>query len=973
MVSAVAIHWSLVLIRLALCVALLCAGLSAADDYEGRTVSAILFDPPLGLSVELPLSIGQPYRASAVRESLQNLYSTGEYTDISVDVQVLEAGLQVTFVTQPTYFLGHIEVEGIPEPPNGGQLASATKLQLGAEFVDQDVSRAVESLRDLLRRNGFYEVSIVAEVRRNAATHQANLRFAIDAGPRARFDGVEVTGTPVRTPEKITWSTGWKPLRGMLPWRTFTEARLQSGLENIRAWYQKNNRLTATAALARLDYRQDTNRVTPNIRIEAGPALRVRLHGAKMSGARLRALLPIYQERTVDDELLNEGRRNLVGYFQSRGYFEAGASFDTEREANGDQLIEYQVDRGQRHRLAVLRFEGNRYFDDMTLRERMYLLPATVFRYRFGRYSREYLEKDLGAIRELYRSNGFRDVAVTAREEDDYKGRADEIAVFIEIREGPQSFVSKLEIEGAGPLAEVRLREILHSTEGQPYSEASVASDRDAALEYFFNNGYPNARFEFTVTSDAEPNRFALRFRIEPGARETVRGVLVSGLRETRESVVRSRIALGAGDPLSQGLITESQRRLYDLGIFARVNSALQNPEGVEDSKYVVYSLEEARRYAVNVGLGAEIARIGGGTTTLDSPAGTTGFSPRVSLGVSRLNVFGLGHTLSLQTRVSTLQQRALVSYIAPRIGGNPKLTLQVSGLFDISKDVRTFSARREEGSAQLSRRLSKASTSQFRFTFRRVNILGTPLVTPELIPLLSQPVRVGLLGASFVQDRRDDPTDAHRGVYNTVDVSLASKVLGSQTAFGRVVARNATYYRLTRGLTLARATYFGLIERYAGLEDIPLAERFFSGGSSSQRAFPDNQAGPRDLKTGFPVGGNALLVNNVELRFPLIGENIGGVLFNDLGNVYSDVSKISLRWNQKGLGDFDYAVQSFGFGVRYRTPIGPVRVDLSLSPNSPRFFGFQGTRDQLLFGGGSAVVQRISVFQFHFSLGQAF
>jgi outer membrane protein insertion porin family len=91
------------------------------------------------------------------------------------------------------------------------------------------------------------------------------------------------------------------------------------------------------------------------------------------------------------------------------------------------------------------------------------------------------------------------------------------------------------------------------------------------------------------------------------------------------------------------------------------------------------------------------------------------------------------------------------------------------------------------------------------------------------------------------------------------------------------------------------------------------------------------------------------------------------------MGNVYTSLSNISLRWGQHGLQDFDYAVQSFGYGIRYKTPVGPVRVDLSLSPNSPHFFGFQGTREELLFGGGRQVVQRINVFQFHFSLGQAF
>ncbi len=167
------------------------------------------------------------------------------------------------------------------------------------------------------------------------------------------------------------------------------------------------------------------------------------------------------------------------------------------------------------------------------------------------------------------------------------------------------------------------------------------------------------------------------------------------------------------------------------------------------------------------------------------------------------------------------------------------------------------------------------------------------------------------------------------------------------------------------------------------GLAEIPLAERFFGGGAFSNRAFPEFQAGPRDLETGFPIGGNALFVNTVELRFPLIGENLGGVLFNDFGNVYSSMDKISLRFRQRNLKDFDYAVHSFGFGIRYRTPIGPVRADFSLSPNSPRFHGCKGSVDELLYCGVPnpppgvspvpLVTQRINVFQFHFSLGQAF
>ena len=225
----------------------------------------------------------------------------------------------------------------------------------------------------------------------------------------------------------------------------------------------------------------------------------------------------------------------------------------------------------------------------------------------------------------------------------------------------------------------------------------------------------------------------------------------------------------------------------------------------------------------------------------------------------------------------------------------------------------------------------------------------------------------------SFLQDRRDDPTNSTRGYYNSVDVGYAAKEFGSETDFTRIIVRNSTYHRIGKDLVIARTLQFGYIQRLGGLPEIPLAERFFSGGASTMRAFPDNQAGPRDTMTGFPLGGNALLFNQTELRFPLVGDNIGGVLFHDAGNVFDDIRDITVRFRQRNLQDFNYMVQAVGFGIRYRTPVGPVRLDLSFSPNSPRFFGFKGTLDQLLANQGTAVNQRINVFQFHFSLGQTF
>jgi outer membrane protein assembly factor BamA len=270
------------------------------------------------------------------------------------------------------------------------------------------------------------------------------------------------------------------------------------------------------------------------------------------------------------------------------------------------------------------------------------------------------------------------------------------------------------------------------------------------------------------------------------------------------------------------------------------------------------------------------------------------------------------------------------------------------------------------------------------------------------LVPALLQPVRIGIFSTNLVQDRRNDPSDTRRGIFNTLDMGIATRVLGGQRTFLRTLGRNATYHPLTRNVVLARQTTVGLLFPFAipaGLsrtEAVPLPERFFGGGSTSHRGFPDNQAGPRDIgvpasaeapatqPTGFPLGGNALLFNNVELRFPLIGENIRGVLFHDAGNVYSNISNISFRQRQRNAKDFDYMVHAVGFGIRYKTPIGPVRADLAYSINPPSYVGFKGTINELLQCNPNlpqeqlpavcrGAQQNVSHFQFFFSIGQTF
>jgi outer membrane protein insertion porin family len=960
----------------------------APSSFEGQIIRSIRFDPPnQPLPADeferlLPLHSGSPLRSEDVKAALQKIYETGRFSDASIDAEPRPDGVDLRISTELTYFVGGVTVDGAANPPSRAQLLAASMLELGTHFDANQMGQAVANMQERLRANGLYGASIQYHLSPNPSTEEMGIDFDLDPGPRARFDGVNVEGKFARTRESVIRATRWR--RGFwglqFPgWRPATETTVQSGVNRLRRSFQQYDRLLARVTLDRLDYHDKTNTVTPTLQIDNGPLIKVQTTGTKVSERRLRQIIPIYEERTVDRGLLLEGTRNLTDYFQAKGYFDVTVDFtDTTNDADV-RVIDYSIVRNDRHRLVRIEFSGNRFFDNATLKERLTTREAGKLRYRNGRFSQRMRDDDRDAIRDLYRSNGFRDVVVDARTIDDYMGAKDAIGLRFEIHEGEQWFVESLDIQGTSAEDADRLGKMVQSMPGQAFSDAGVAGDRDTVLAYYSDDGYPGVTFDWHQMPGTGDHRVRLTYVVHPGERQFVRDVLMRGLEHTRPSLVNSRLQIHAGDPVSQSKISATQEKLYDLGIFAKADAALQNPEGVEERKYVLFQVEEANKYSLTAGVGAQIARIGTGITNFDAPAGQTGFSPRLSLGLSRLNLFGLAHTASIQTLISTIEQRAIASYIIPQFINNENLTLTLSGLFDNSYDVRTFRSRRAEASVQVAQRVSKTNTLQYRFSFRK-SIISDLKISPGLVPLLAQPVRVGLLSTSYIYDRRDNSTDTHRGILNTVDVGISLAAFSSQTDYTRLIFRNSTYHPIGKDIVLARTLQFGHINRIGGLPEIPLAERFFSGGASTQRAFPDNQAGPRDLETGFPLGGTAFLFHSTELRFPLFGDNLGGVLFHDMGNVYSDLSSLSFRFRQRDVTDFNYTVHAFGFGIRYKTPVGPLRIDLSFSPDPPRFDGFAGNTQQLIdctsvtsTSPCQVTHQIISHFQFHFSLGQTF
>ncbi len=932
-----------------------------------------------------------------VGNAIDRMFATGRYKDIQVEAQPAEGGVIVRFVTTEQWFVGHVGAEGkIKSPPDRGTVISSAQLDLGKPFTDDSLAAAKTNLKRIFERNGLYEAKVQPDLRRDPKAQQIHITFVVNAGKRARYGKPVISGNP-KLPEKtIVKATGWN--RWIIGGgKEMSQERTRRGITGILKKYQKDDRLMATVQIDSMKYDPETRKVEPNLKIEGGPKVKLEAVETKVSSGKLKKYVPIYEERHADRDLLVEGARNLRDYFQTQGYYEVNVDFREKQKSADETVIEYVISRGQRYKIVEVLIQGNRYFDTDTIRERMFLEPATLLR-RHGRYSEAFRKKDEENIANLYRSNGFRDIKVVSTLERDYKGKTGQIAVNFRIEEGPQWFIDRLELNGVAQLEREVILARLASSEGQPFSETEIAADRSTVLTYYYTNGFADADFQYSFEPSGQPQRVTLVYNITEGTRQWVRDVLISGLRTTKPRLVKQSLTLKPDDPLSPLALTAGQQRLYDLGVFARVNTAVQNREGLTDRKYALYDLEEANRYRLSLGFGAELARIGGTTASVDQAVGGTGFSPRASMEVSRMNFLGLGHVLTLRGVYSRLQKRGSFSYLAPRFRNVEGRNVTFTTLYDNSREVRTFQSKRQEASVQVAQQLSKPTTALLRFAYRRVS--ATNVVIPTLlVPALLQPVRIGILSANLVQDRRDDPAETRRGIFNTMDFGVATRYFGSQRSFIRGLGRNATYHRLTRNVVLARELTIGIIRPFsvpAGVEpenSIPLPERFFGGGSTSHRGFPENQAGPRDIgesagagapatePTGFPLGGNALLFHMTELRFPLLGENIRGVLFHDAGNVYRGIGDISFRYKQRDDRDFNYMVHATGVGLRYKTPVGPIRVDLAYSMNPPRFVGFKGTTADLLNCNPGAppagvcvgVPQRISRFQFFFSIGQTF
>ncbi len=666
-----------------------------------------------------------------------------------------------------------------------------------------------------------------------------------------------------------------------------------------------------------------------------GPIVKVLVEGAKMGPERIKHVIPIFEEGTVDEDLLNEGNRRVRDYYQRLGYFDVKVVHERKSEGSEQVVIVYRVSLGPRRRVQKVSVAGNHYFDSATLKDLLSVHAADTLD-RHGAYSQALVNSDLSALETVYQNNGFSQVKIkpeTSTPETSLvdasaptapaaAGRAGTqsktapLAVVYRIEEGPQMRVGSVRLDGNDHVDAGKLTPLLNTTAGQLFSPRDLAGDRNALLTDYMSRGFLQAQVDVTPqVEQADPGKTDAVFHITEGEQIFVRNVLLTGLHYTRPSTVARAITLHPGDPLDQSALLDTQRNFYDLALFSEVDTAVENPTGGETYKTILLQATEARRWALTYGFGFEAqtgqpqyncAGPNAGHVSCN-PNGKTGVSPRVIGSLTRNNLFGREHSASVQGNYGLLEQKINLLYQIPHFQGDKNFGLDFSAGYANSLDVTTYVASRLQGGIRWTEhfnapgsRISKANTFAYELNFRRVKVEASSLqVAPGEIAALSTAVRVGGPSFTWIRDTRDSALDARRGTYTSFQEFLSHQSFGAQADFNRIDVTNSSYYAFDKGrFVLARNTRYGQ-ERAFGTPSerlIPLPERLYAGGPTSLRGFPQNAAGPRDPETGYPVGGAGALDNSTELRLPptplpWLGDSLSLVLFHDMGNIFTNAS----------------------------------------------------------------------------------
>jgi outer membrane protein assembly complex protein YaeT len=826
------------------------------------------------LRAYVTLEQGKPLSATEVRRSVELLVATGELEDVVVDSLPEAGGVAVVFRPIAAPRMTDLQLRG-DRVIGAKQVRLLTRLRWDELLWQSRIDEAARDVAVELGRRGYLEARVTGVVQR--APSGAAAVFEVHAGPLARVEDLGIDGAPPETRPALLVHA--RPRRG----EAWSGEAAQRAAEQMRRVLVERSRWRAQVEPREL-YDPKTASVKLRFVVDAGPRVSIGYRGTRPGADQRRALERVVRQGGARAEALDEALDQLEQELHAHGHRSPSLRYVEERTPPDRLEIVYEVDAGAPAQVASLRVLG---VDELDFElPRLETQPFTPLR-------DDRLERDAAALRRTLYELGF----ASARVEVDVPDGGGELPVVFRAEPGPKASVAEVEL--AVPTDSDVTPPALLTQAGAVYRVSSIARDKAALLGAWHEQGYPRAEVEPRLEWSDDRRAVKVLFEIAPGARARIGEIVIAGLRQTRPEIVRRELGLQSGDPYSPARLLEAQRRLQGLGIFERV-SVRELLSGSGETLPVVIEVREASRAAVAYGLGyAERDLLRG------------------SVEVTVRNLMGMDRSLSTFARVSFRGSRLVATYREPRLLGRKQELFTT--VFREEQERDGFDFVRRGGQLQGARSLSSRLTLITRLTYQQTDVFNVTVPLDEIDRQFRSSTFAGP-SSSIVFDTRDDPLDPKRGRFLSADLALSDRLIGGDS-FARSFLQAASFSPLRPRLVLALQGRLGLGRTFREEPPrLPLPDRFFAGGDYSLRGFKTDFVGP--LEPGadgelHPTGGNALLLGSVELRWSASPRlEIAG--FSDFGNVYPLASDLDLRDLRS----------SVGVGLRYKSSIGPIRLD---------------------------------------------
>jgi outer membrane protein assembly factor BamA len=962
------------------------AGAQAPDLRAeiGRPVRAVTIaaagrpidDPTLPPLIDT--KVGAPLDVSQVRSTLRTLVALDRFDDITVRTEPLADGVALVYDVKPSRRVHRIEYRG-DRGLSVRQLRGALHERFGNQHTTAERAGEMAAfLADTLRQRGYLDAQVTWRLEADPHPELATLVFDVSAGSRFTLGEITLEGEPLGGPDRLRSRLRLKPGTAWQEHETRDRAERE-----VRRW-RESGRYQAHIDL--FPQRRPGQPIV-DLRVDAqpGPQIELVFEGDPLPKSRLADLVPVEREGSVDEDLLEDSKRRLERYLRGEGFWRASVEYRRTQTPEQTRIV-FDVRRRMPYDVAAVEISGMRAVPRASLESLLTVTPGAPF-------VEDTLSRDVQAVTRHLREQGYTSANVTpevteAGRTGTGEGTRGQVRVRLSIEEGAQTRVGAVRIEGAQLIDEGQLRQVMRLHPGDPFFAQALVADRTAVEGVYLNNGYADA----TVTVAADPSQTAgladITYRVVEGQRSVVQHVIVTGNERTSADTILREARITSGQPLALQDLSEAQRRLAALGLFRRVRiDAVREP--ASPARNVVIAVEESPVTTVGYGAGIEAGRLLRRDEAEGSAEERLEFAPRGFFEVGRRNLWGKNRSVTLFSRASLRQDpgstedpdpggygiyeyRVLGTYREPRaFGWNADAS--VSGLFE--QAIRTsFSYRRSAFNADLTRRFARTVTLAARYSAGYTNVYEDRSA-PEDAPLIDRlfpQVRLSTVSGVMAWDTRDDVIEPTRGHSVAVQLDVAARSIGSEVGFAKSFSQLFVYRQLpgsrmvvAGGARLGLATGFPrqvavvddngdpvldgdgnqVIET---VKDLPASERFYAGGDTTVRGYTLDRLGDDDTidQDGFPLGGDAVIIFNGELRFP-VTNTLGGVVFADAGNVFSRVTNF----------DITRIKATAGVGIRYKSPIGPLRMDVGYKLD-PRTFQ-DGSRER--------------GYAFHITVGQAF